>query len=201
MVLAVRADVVDPRPRIRGEQAEADRLGADEQLVRAVADVVLGDRGAGEGHEDQEDDEDPARDRDLVAPEPDPDELPVASSANLSEVAEFGAGLGRNRRAEAGGTRDDDLFLFRRRRHLRGLRDYRRANRPPSLSVRNALPYWVRASAPATTSRISCVISAWRARFMSSVSDVISSPAFLDAFRIAVIRAPCSDAADSSRAR
>ena len=57
------------------------------------------------------------------------------------------------------------------------------------------------ASAPATTSRISCVISAWRARFISSVSRSISSPAFFDAFRIAVIRAPCSDADDSSSAR
>ena len=57
------------------------------------------------------------------------------------------------------------------------------------------------ASAPATTSRISCVISAWRARFISSVSRSIISPAFFEALRIAVIRAPCSDADDSSSAR
>src|SRR5829696_6726963 len=57
------------------------------------------------------------------------------------------------------------------------------------------------ASAPATTSRISWVISACRARFISSVSRSIRSPAFFDAFRIAVMRAPCSDAADSSSAR
>ena len=57
------------------------------------------------------------------------------------------------------------------------------------------------ASAPATTSRISWVISAWRARFIWSVSVSISSPAFFDAFRIAVIWAPWNDAADSSSAR
>ncbi len=59
----------------------------------------------------------------------------------------------------------------------------------------------VSASAPATTSRISWVISAWRARFIASVSPSISSPADFVAFRIADIRAPCSDAADSSSAR
>src|SRR5215212_10035785 len=59
----------------------------------------------------------------------------------------------------------------------------------------------VKASAPATTSRISWVISACRARFISSVRLSISSPADFDALRIAVIRAPCSEAADSSSAR
>ena len=57
------------------------------------------------------------------------------------------------------------------------------------------------ASAPATTSRISCVISAWRARFICRVTRSISSPAFFEAFRIAVICAPWNEAADSSRAR
>ena len=57
------------------------------------------------------------------------------------------------------------------------------------------------ASAPATTSMISCVISAWRARFICSVRPSISSPAFSEALRIAVMRAPCSDAVDSSSAR
>ena len=52
-----------------------------------------------------------------------------------------------------------------------------------------------------TTSRISWVISAWRARFICSVRLSISSAAFFEALRIAVIRAPCSDAADSSNAR
>lgn len=61
--------------------------------------------------------------------------------------------------------------------------------------------YVVSASAPATTSRISWVISACRARFIASVSESMSSPAAFDAFRIAVIRAPCSEAADSRRAR
>ena len=56
-------------------------------------------------------------------------------------------------------------------------------------------------SAPATTSMISCVISAWRARFISSVRSVMISPAFSEALRIAVMRAPCSDAVDSSSAR
>src|SRR5438270_10361197 len=59
----------------------------------------------------------------------------------------------------------------------------------------------VRASAPATTSRISWVISACRARFIARVRLSISSPAFLEALRIAVIWAPCLEAADSSRAR
>src|SRR3954465_3408355 len=58
-----------------------------------------------------------------------------------------------------------------------------------------------RASAPPTTSRISWVISACRALFMARVRSSISSPAFFEALRIAVIRAPCSEAADSSRAR
>src|SRR6185436_17153195 len=58
-----------------------------------------------------------------------------------------------------------------------------------------------RASAPATTSMISWVISAWRARFISSVRSSMTSPAFWDALRIAVMRAPCSDAVDSSSAR
>ncbi len=58
-----------------------------------------------------------------------------------------------------------------------------------------------RASAPPTTSRISWVISAWRARFIWSVTRSINSPAFFDAFRIAVIWAAWNDAADSSSAR
>ena len=54
---------------------------------------------------------------------------------------------------------------------------------------------------PPTTSKISCVISAWRTRFISSVRSSIMSCAFSAALRIAVIRAPCSEAADSSSAR
>ena len=45
------------------------------------------------------------------------------------------------------------------------------------------------------------MISAWRARFIPRVRLSISSPADFDALRIAVMRAPCSDAADSSSAR
>src|SRR5204863_9782104 len=62
-------------------------------------------------------------------------------------------------------------------------------------------PFHTSASAPATTSMISWVISAWRARFISSVRSSMISPAFSEALRIAVIRAPCSEAVDSSSAR
>ncbi len=48
---------------------------------------------------------------------------------------------------------------------------------------------------------ISRVMDAWRMRFMLSVNDWISSPAFFDAESIAVMRAPCSLATDSSSAR
>ena len=48
---------------------------------------------------------------------------------------------------------------------------------------------------------ISFVIAAWRTRFMFSVSESISSLAFLEAESIAVMRAPCSEATDSSNAR
>ena len=48
---------------------------------------------------------------------------------------------------------------------------------------------------------ISWVISAWRSRFISRVRSLMMSPAFSEALRIAVMRAPCSDAVDSSSAR
>ena len=49
---------------------------------------------------------------------------------------------------------------------------------------------------------ISWAISAWRARFISSVEVVDQAgSAFSEAVRIAVMRAPCSEAVDSSRAR
>ncbi len=66
---------------------------------------------------------------------------------------------------------------------------------------RGACGYPASASAPATTSRISCVISACLARFIASVSVSISSPAFFEALRMALICAPRNDAADSSSAR
>jgi len=47
---------------------------------------------------------------------------------------------------------------------------------------------------------ISLVMAAWRTRFMLSVNEEIKSPAFFEAASIAVIRAPCSEATDSSRA-
>src|SRR5882672_9784025 len=58
-----------------------------------------------------------------------------------------------------------------------------------------------RAEAPETISMISLVMAAWRMRFMFRVSEEIKSPAFFEAASIAVIRAPCSEATDSSRAR
>jgi len=57
------------------------------------------------------------------------------------------------------------------------------------------------ASAPLTTSRISLVIDACRILFIFSVRLSIISVALRVALSIAVIRAPCSAAADSSRAR
>ena len=45
------------------------------------------------------------------------------------------------------------------------------------------------------------MISAWRTRFISRVRSEITSFALSAAFRIAVIRAPCSEAVDSSSAR
>ena len=71
---------------------------------------------------------------------------------------------------------------------------------PFSSAIRSFLVY-PSASAPATTSKISCVISACRTRFISRVRSRIMSCAFSDALRIAVMRAPSSDAADSSSAR
>ncbi len=62
-------------------------------------------------------------------------------------------------------------------------------------------PPQLRPSAPATTSMISWVISAWRARFICSVKSVMISPAFSEALRIAVIWAPKKPAADSTSAR
>src|SRR2546423_7342000 len=67
---------------------------------------------------------------------------------------------------------------------------------------RGALPAQpVSASAPATTSRISCVISAWRARLRESVRLSINSPAFFEACRIAGISASRKAAADSIATR
>ena len=57
------------------------------------------------------------------------------------------------------------------------------------------------AAAPLTTSMISLVMLAWRTRFMYSVSLSIMSPALEVAASMAVMRAACSAAADSSSAR
>jgi hypothetical protein len=74
-----------------------------------------------------------------------------------------------------------------------------RRSSPGTRTERGSYP--LRASAPATTSRISCVISAWRARLSERVRLSMSSPAFFDAFRIAVICEARKAAADSSSAR
>ena len=57
------------------------------------------------------------------------------------------------------------------------------------------------AAAPLTISMISLVMAAWRARFINRVSESIISPALLVAESMAVIRAACSAATDSSMAR
>lgn len=56
------------------------------------------------------------------------------------------------------------------------------------------------ASAPPTISEISRVMPAWRARLICSVNPVIILPALSVALFIAVMRAPCSLADDSSSA-
>ena len=95
------------------QQADAvDGCGAREDVVRAVADEVLRDRRADEGDPDQEDDEDAARDRDLVAAEAAPDELPVASGLYRFDLAEVGAALDADGRAEAGTGVDENFFCF-----------------------------------------------------------------------------------------
>ena len=48
---------------------------------------------------------------------------------------------------------------------------------------------------------ISFVIAAWRTRFIFKVKLSINSLAFFEAESIAVMRAPCSEATDSSSAR
>src|SRR5438876_11414334 len=57
------------------------------------------------------------------------------------------------------------------------------------------------AAAPETISMISRVMAACRTRFIFKVNEEIRSPAFLEAASIAVMRAPCSEAIDSSKAR
>ena len=71
----------------------------------------------------------------------------------------------------------------------------------PLFSVCKWVARYPSASAPATTSRLSCVMAAWRARLSASVrASIISSAASL-ALRMALIRAPCSLALDSRSAR
>ena len=64
--------------------------------------------------------------------------------------------------------------------------------------------YWQlsydKAAAPLTISIISLVMAAWRTRLRVSVSESITSLALLVAESIAVIRAACSAATDSSSA-
>ena len=76
-------------PRPDREQILVDAAARDEEVVRPVAEEVLGEPRADEGDEEQEDDEDAAHDRDLVALEPPPDLLPVAAGLDL-DLAELG---------------------------------------------------------------------------------------------------------------
>ena len=68
----------------------------------------------------------------------------------------------------------------------------------PSLKLQTLADCPYNAAAPLTISIISLVIAAWRARFMVSVSESITSLALLVAESIAVMRAACSAATDSS---
>ena len=160
-------------------------------------DVVLRDRRADERDQDQDDDGDRACDRDLVAPEAAPDELPVAASANVLALAELSARLVATAAPRPAAPETTTVF-FAVDIEVAEVSDAARAKEFVDLA---RCVQAVSASAPATTSRISWVISAWRARFIWSVRLSISSPAFFDALRIAVMRAPCSEAADSSSAR
>ena len=72
---------------------------------------------------------------------------------------------------------------------------------PCSWCVLWSFAYPLRASAPPTISISSLVIAAWRARLYCERQLTIISLAFLVAFSIAVMRAPNSEAIDSSRAR
>ncbi|GAF25605.1 transcriptional regulators [Moorella thermoacetica Y72] len=77
-----------------------------------------------------------------------------------------------------------------------------RANNLDHLSFVQTCPLlYFKASAPATISRISLVMAAWRARLKDRVNLSIISAAFLVALSMAVIRAPCSLALASRRAR
>jgi hypothetical protein len=93
------------------------------------------------------------------------------------------------------GLDDDALDLLDPARVLRGVGALR------GFGGSHESPFQTSASAPATTSMISWVISAWRARFISSVRSSMTSAAFCEALRMAVMRAPSSDAVDSSSAR
>ena len=62
----------------------------------------------------------------------------------------------------------------------------------------NSFSFLIYALAPLTTSMSSLVIAACRIRFMFRVKVSIISPAFRVAVSIAAMRAPCSEAADSS---
>src|SRR5207248_1091431 len=115
--LTVLALVVDPGPGTGGLQLVRDGVGADEEVVRAVAEEVPRDRRADEGDQDQEDDEHAARDGDAIALEAAPDELPVAACVNGLELTELRPALGCDRGAEPGGTGNDELSLLHRRNY------------------------------------------------------------------------------------
>lgn len=71
---------------------------------------------------------------------------------------------------------------------------------PVSPALRSFKPYPFNASAPPTISSISLVMAAWRALLYESLSSLSKSCALSVALCIAVIRAPCSEAVESSSA-
>ena len=117
-------------------------------------------------------------------PEPPPDLLPVAPGTDVGvERAELDAALSLDRTGQPGSRADPVVFVVRGRHDsIKHRRCAEEAVSGKFADVRFARDYAVSASAPPTTSRISCVISACRARFISSVRLSISSAAFFDAF-------------------
>lgn len=73
-------------------------------------------------------------------------------------------------------------------------------NQRPGSLVSAFIFYPLNASDPLVTSRIAPVMAAWRALLKVSVNSLIKSVALSVALCIAVIRAPCSAAFESSKA-
>jgi len=111
---------------------------------------------------------------------------------------------GSTRPAASGLGRDRDLAAAAELPATRVVED--RPGAPLWPCVTETLRPWpvdqpLSASAPPMISISSLVMAAWRARLKSSVSLSIMSLALFVAASMAVMRAPCSDATDSSNAR